>query len=99
MCLCGSLRRPQGALDSEVRVMSDQELPAIRTQVLRRVMSALNCYATSPALDVKLYFKFFFLDIYLFYLYEYTIAVLRHTRRGHQIPLEMVVSHHVDAGN
>jgi len=37
--------------------------------------------------------------IYLFYVYEYTIAIFRHTRRGHQIPLQMVVSHHVLAGN
>jgi len=33
------------------------------------------------------------------YLYDYTVAVFRHTRRGHQIPLQMVVSHHVVAGN
>ena len=26
--------------------------------------------------------------IYLFYVCEYTIAVFRHTRRGHQIPLQ-----------
>jgi hypothetical protein len=31
--------------------------------------------------------------------YEYTVAVFRRTRRGHQIPLQMVVSHHVVAGN
>jgi hypothetical protein len=37
--------------------------------------------------------------IYLFYVYEYTIALFRHTRRGYQTPLEMVVSHHVVAGN
>jgi hypothetical protein len=38
--------------------------------------------------------------IYLFYTYEYTnIALFRHTRRGHQTPLQMVVSHHVVAGN
>jgi hypothetical protein len=37
--------------------------------------------------------------IYLFYVYEYTIALFRHTRRGHQISLQMVVSHHVVAGN
>jgi hypothetical protein len=37
--------------------------------------------------------------IYLFYVYEYTVAVFRHTRRGHQIQLQMVVSHHVVAGN
>jgi hypothetical protein len=36
---------------------------------------------------------------YLFHLYEYTVAVIRHTRRGHKIPLQMVVSHHVAAGN
>jgi hypothetical protein len=40
---------------------------------------------------------FFFKD--LFYLYEYTVALFRHTRRGHQIPLQVVVSHHVVAGN
>jgi hypothetical protein len=40
-----------------------------------------------------------FLKIYLFtyLLYKYTVAVFRHTRRGHQISLQMVVSHHVVA--
>jgi hypothetical protein len=28
--------------------------------------------------------------IYLFYVYEYTVVVFRHTRRGHQISLQMV---------
>jgi hypothetical protein len=37
---------------------------------------------------------FFFLNVC-----EYTVAVFRHTRRGHQISLQMVVSHHVVAGN
>jgi hypothetical protein len=32
-------------------------------------------------------------------MYEYTVAVFRHTRRGHRTPLQMVVSHHVVAGN
>jgi hypothetical protein len=41
----------------------------------------------------------FFFKIHLFYLYEYTVAVFRYTRRGHQIPLQMVVSHHIVAGN
>jgi hypothetical protein len=40
----------------------------------------------------------FFLKIYLFIIYKYTVAVFRHTRRGHQISLQMVVSHHVVAG-
>jgi hypothetical protein len=35
----------------------------------------------------------------LFYLYEYIVAVFRHTRRGHRTPLQIVVSHHVVAGN
>jgi hypothetical protein len=36
------------------------------------------------------------LDLFIyFYAYEYTVVVFRHTRRGHQIPLQMVVSHHV----
>jgi len=32
-------------------------------------------------------------------IYMYIITVFRHTRRGHQIPLQMVMSHHVIAGN
>jgi hypothetical protein len=38
-----------------------------------------------------------FFKIYLFYVYEYTVAVFRHSRRGHHVPLQMVVSHHVGA--
>jgi hypothetical protein len=37
--------------------------------------------------------------LYLFYVYEYTITVFSHTRKGHQIPLQMVVNHHIVAGN
>jgi hypothetical protein len=37
---------------------------------------------------------------FVFNVCEYTVAVFRHTRRrGHRIPLQMVVSHHVVAGN
>jgi hypothetical protein len=44
--------------------------------------------------------SFFFLRfIYLFYVCEYIVTVFSHTRRGYQIPLQMVVSHHVVAGN
>jgi hypothetical protein len=42
---------------------------------------------------------FFFFRIYLLYLYEYTVAAFRHTRSGHPILLQLVVSHHVVAGN
>jgi hypothetical protein len=31
-------------------------------------------------------------------IHKYTAAVFRHTRRGHQISLLVVVSHHVVAG-
>jgi hypothetical protein len=41
---------------------------------------------------------FFFLKIYLFITCKYTVAVFKHTRRGRQILLQMVVSHHVVAG-
>ena len=41
--------------------------------------------------------NFLFLQFYLFIIYVYTVAVFRHTRRVHQIPLQMVVRHHVVA--
>jgi hypothetical protein len=34
----------------------------------------------------------------LFIICKYTVAVFRHSKRGHQISLRMVVSHHVVAG-
>jgi hypothetical protein len=43
---------------------------------------------------------FFKIDsIYLFYVGEYAIAVFSLTSVGDGIPLQMVVSHHVVAGN
>jgi hypothetical protein len=42
--------------------------------------------------------SFFFFKIYLFIICKFTVAVFRHSRRGHQILLQMVVSHHVVAG-
>jgi hypothetical protein len=43
---------------------------------------------------------FIYFKIYPFiYVYEHTVAVFRHTRRGHWIPLQMALSHHVGAGN
>jgi hypothetical protein len=35
----------------------------------------------------------------IYFIYKYTVAVFTHTRRGHQMPLQMVVRHHVVAGN
>jgi hypothetical protein len=48
--------------------------------------------------QISFFFFFFFLKIYLFITCKYTVAVFRHTRRGRQISLQMVVSHHVVAG-
>jgi hypothetical protein len=45
------------------------------------------------------FFIFFLRFIYLFLICKYTVAVFRHSRRGRQISLRMVVSHHVVAGN
>jgi hypothetical protein len=46
-------------------------------------------------------FLFVFLVLFkgLFHVYEYTVAVFRHIRKGHRIPLQIVVSHHVVVGN
>jgi hypothetical protein len=43
-------------------------------------------------------FLFFFFKIYFINICKYTVAVFRHSRRGRQILLWMVVSHHVVAG-
>ena len=42
------------------------------------------------------YFLFFFLRF--IDIHRYTVGVFRHTRRGHQISLRMVVSHHAVVG-
>jgi hypothetical protein len=52
--------------------------------------------------DLKFYHTSLFkkIFIYLFHAYKQTtIALFRHTRRGHQTTLQMVVSHHVVSGN
>jgi hypothetical protein len=51
-------------------------------------------------IKVNLFFHFLKDFIYSFCIYgKYTVAVFRHTRREYQIPLQMVVSHHVVARN
>jgi hypothetical protein len=49
---------------------------------------------SKPRIELRL----FFLKIYLFIICKYTVVVFRYTRRGHQISLRVVVSHHVVAG-
>jgi hypothetical protein len=65
----------------------------------------------SPALaDLSFYFILFYFILFYFilfyflrfiysFMYVSTMSFFRHTRRGHQIPLQIVVSHHVVAGN
>jgi hypothetical protein len=52
---------------------------------------------------VSFFFVFRFISLFVFVFKdlfcEYTVAVFRHTRREHQILLQMAVSHHVVAGN
>jgi hypothetical protein len=43
--------------------------------------------------------RLFVLRFIYYYRFEYTVTVFRHTRRGRWILLQMVVSHHVVAGN
>jgi hypothetical protein len=72
-------------------VLELRNLPASASQVL-----GLKACTTSA----WLFFFFSFKKIiYKFYADEYTVAIFRHIRRGQQIPLQMVVSHHVVAGN
>ena len=47
----------------------------------------------NPFLCFVLFFRF------LKYICKYILAVFRHTRREHWIPLQMVVSHHVVVRN
>jgi hypothetical protein len=74
-------------------------------RVLSGILSSLWCVDLSllswaPCVFVSLLLFFsFFKDFYLFYVCEYTVDVFRHTRRGHRIPLQMDVRHHVVAGN
>jgi hypothetical protein len=60
--------------------------PASASRVL-----GLKACTTTPGLFM--HFKKIFIIIC-----KYTVAIFTHTRRGHQISLRMVVSHHVVAG-
>jgi hypothetical protein len=40
-----------------------------------------------------------FKDLFIIFIHEYTLAFFIHTKRGHQIPLQMIASHYVVAVN
>jgi hypothetical protein len=64
----------------------------------RHMGTQLYAATVSPKRTILFFFFFFKRFIHLFIYYKYTVAVLRHSRRGSQISLRMVVSHHVVAG-
>jgi hypothetical protein len=70
--------------------VSESTLPAWLETGEERGAILQVLYIRKTSLFLFLFFKI--------YLYEYIVAVFRHTRRGHQIPLQVVVSHHVVAG-
>jgi hypothetical protein len=76
---------------------TDVLLSAYKDKSIRERLGTLEVKNMSAQFR-KLYRSDLFLEV-LFNVCEYTEAVFRHTRRGHRIPLQMVVSHHVVAGN
>jgi hypothetical protein len=48
--------------------------------------------------SARVVYFFFLKKICLFIICKYTVAVFRHSRRGSQILLQIVVSHHAVAG-
>jgi hypothetical protein len=62
-------------------------------QTIRLAQQAISLTEPSYVFIIYIYI---FKD--LFIICKYTVAVFRHTRRGRQISLRMVVSHHVVAG-
>jgi hypothetical protein len=61
------------------------------------VMSSGLWQVLSPAAPSYQPFYIIFLNLFIITC-KYTVAVFRHTRRGHQISLQVVVNHHVVAG-
>jgi hypothetical protein len=73
-------------------------MPTFGMQVYMQVEDSYIKEILKKCLPIFIKFCFFYLFIYLFLFnaYEYTVDIFR---RGQQIPLQMVVSHHVVAGN
>jgi hypothetical protein len=58
-------------------------------------------WVVTQSSQIQAFFSFLFSFSFLkdlFIICKYTVAVFRNNRRGHQISLQMVVSHHVVAG-
>jgi len=68
------------------------------TATIGYILYSLHAAMTFHVFLLNIFFKLLFF-FYFMYMNEYTIAIFRHTRRGLQISLQMVVNHHVVAGN
>jgi hypothetical protein len=83
-----------------VKAQDPQDGPRERTPASRppraHTVAGMQAPFHSPAPYTQNTFFFFFFN--LFIICKYTVAVFRHSRRGRQILLKMVVSHHVVAG-
>jgi hypothetical protein len=64
----------------------------------RAVTHTLRTAVLESFLNFLLPRFFFFLRFFFIIIHKYTVAVFKHTRRGRQISLWVVVSHHVVAG-
>jgi hypothetical protein len=82
--------------------MSFWELQSLQSRILQAVVLFLAGCIAPCRIFVKhiptSFLLFMYLCIYLFITCKYTVAVFRDTRRGRQISLQMVVSHHVVSG-
>jgi hypothetical protein len=99
--------RPEGHIRDQEFYHPLPPTPGARSCVLTFCFQDLSLHAFTNVRTSEGYgmlhpptFIIFLKDVFIyFYVCEYTVAVFRHTRRGHQIPLQMVVSYHMVAGN
>jgi hypothetical protein len=80
---------------SVVSLRSGMVIPPEILLSLRRVFTVLGFLLFQMNFQIALSF---FFKIYFFIICKYTVAFFRCIRRGRQISLQMVVSHHVVAG-
>ena len=89
-----------GTLSVDQAGLELRNLPASEVLGLKACTSTAQQGSLPFSLSLFLSFLSFFLSFSLFYMHTHThtVAVFWHTRRGSQISLQMVVSHHVIAG-
>jgi hypothetical protein len=53
----------------------------------------------TDGISVSFFLSYVFKDLFTFYYWMYNVAVFKFTRRGFWISLQVVMGHHVVAGN